>query len=157
MQWLRQLISYAVTLALIIALVVVVPRFQRLRVDPEYRDIGHLDVDQSLNGDTGFSFARLAAGDPIAYNLPGPQDTKMLGVGWIAALPGQEVGISNRHVVVDGRPAKGGTLTSAVPDRPAVPVPSGHVFVVTDGHEVDSLTYGFIPAAAIRAKLANLP
>jgi hypothetical protein len=154
MQWLRQLISYALTLALIVALVMIVPRFQRLRVDPGYGDIAHLDVDNSLNADAGFRFAQLTAGDPIAYEIP-TAEGKTLAVGWIAAMPGQEVSIANQKILVDGRAAKGEAVTQ--PDRAGVIVPRGHVFVVTDYHAADSVALGFLPAAAIRGKLASLP
>ena len=155
MEWIRQLLSYAITIAIIIALVVIVPRFARLRVAPNYNDIEHLVVEQSLNADTGVAFASLAIGDPIAYRL-GDQEGKELCVGWIAALPGDEVAVRDKSVMVNGKKAGGGAVEDAPPRAPVM-IPAGHCYVVSSFHQLDSVAYGPIPAAAIRARLSSLP
>ncbi len=158
MIWLRQLVSYLVTLAVVIALVLIVPRFARLRVDPEYNDIANLDVDRSLNADTGFSFARLEPGDAVAYGrsaAAGEGSGESLCLGWIAGIPGDLVAIRGGKVIARGKPAAGEPVDQ--PDRPEVMVPAGHVFVVSSRHQFDSVASGFIPAAAIRGKLGSLP
>lgn len=157
MIWLRQLISYLVTLAVIIALVLIVPRFARLRVDPEYNDITGLNVDQSLNADKGFSFARLEPGDAIAYGRSGTGENhgEALCLGWIAGVPGDTVAIRGGKVIARGKTAPGEPIDQL--DRAEVMVPAGHVFVVSSNHQFDSVASGFIPAAAIRGKLGTLP
>lgn len=158
MIWLRQLVSYLITLGVIIALVLIVPRFARLRVDPGYNDIANLDVDQSLNADTGFAFARLEPGDAIAYGRSGASGEgggEALCLGWIAGVPGDTVAIRGGKVIARGKAAQGDPVDQ--PDRAEVMVPAGHVFVVSSHHQYDSVASGFIPAAAIRGKLGTLP
>ena len=155
MIWLRQLISYLVTLGVIIALVTIVPRFKRLHVDPEYNDIEHLEAEKGLNADLGYPFARLEAGDAIAYGRAGGESGEVLSVGWIAGIPGDAVAIRGGKVIARGKPAPGEAVNQ--PDRAEVMVPAGHVFVVSSRHQFDSLANGFIPASAIRGKLGSLP
>jgi hypothetical protein len=157
MQWIRQLISYGLTLAAIIALVTVVPRCSRLRVEPEYNDIDKLNIDESITADSGASLASLAIGDAIAFRL-GDQagGTGQLCLGWIAALPGDEVAISDQAVFVNGSKTTHGDLLT-LPDRAPTMIPAGHCFVVSDHHQFDSLAYGPLPAAAICGKLRSLP
>ncbi len=155
MQWIRQLISYAITIGIIVALVNIVPRFARLRVAEGYNDIDKLEPERSLNADTGVAFGSLAIGDPIAYRL-GDQDGKELCVGWIAAMPGDDVAIRDKAVMVNGKKAAGGPVEDA-PPRASVMIPAGHCYVVSTHHLLDSVAYGPIPAAAIRARLSSLP
>jgi len=155
MQWIRQLLSYLVTLAAIIALVTIVPRCARLRVTPDYNDIEKINVDESLNADTGVTLTHLAIGDAIAFQV-GDKTDGGISLGWVAAMPGDDVSISNKSLMVNGsKVAHGDPLT--VPDRAAVMVPLGHFFVVSDRHQFDSVVYGPLPAAALRGKLRNLP
>lgn len=155
MIWLRQLISYLVTIGVILALVLIVPRFKRLHVDPEYRDIEHLEAEKGLNADQGFPFARLEAGDAIAYGRVGADNGEELSVGWIAAVPGDTVALRGGKVIARGKAAQGTPVDQ--PDRAEVMVPAGHVFVVSSHHLFDSVANGFIPASAIRGKLGSLP
>lgn len=155
MQWIRQLISYALTIGVILALVTIIPRCSRLRVAPEYNDIDKLETEQSLIADTGVHFSALAVGDPVAYRL-GDQETTALALGWIAALPGDEVAISGKAVMVNGKKAAHGDSLD-LPDRGPVMIPTGHCFVVSDHHLLDSVAYGPLPASAIRGHLRNLP
>lgn len=158
MQWIRQLISYALTLGAIIALVTIVPRCARLRVTPEYNDIDKLNVDESLNADTGVTLSGLAIGDAIAFQLgetKGDHDGG-LSLGWVVALPGDEVSIQSKSVMVNGtKVAHGDPVT--VPDRGPTMIPAGHCFVISDRHQFDSVAFGPLPAAALRGKLRNLP
>ena len=158
MNWLRQLINYAVSLAVIIALVTIVPRFVRLGVDPGYTDIENLEVGRSYNADRGFSFNGLSGGDAIAYRIGGTE-INGLCLGWVGGVPGDIVSIANGKILVNGKQAaKGGIMQGRVSrDRGPVPVPAGHVFVLTSFHQFDSLAYGFIPASAIAGKLGALP
>lgn len=155
MPWLRQMISYAVTLAALVALVTIVPRCARLRVPPGYSDIATLDVDRSLTGDAGARFSDLAVGDGIAFRL-GDQESLALCLGWVAALPGDTVAITNKFLMVNGAKSVHSQPLD-MPDRAAVMIPLGHCFVLSDQHLFDSLAYGPLPAAALRAKLASLP
>ncbi len=155
MSWIRPLLSYALTLAVITALVLIVPRFLRLQVPAGGADIARLEPGTGLNADCGFPFARLAAGDPIAFRTGGAADGD-LGVGWVAAVAGDEVAVTGGRVQVGGRPAANGAAVTLA-DRAPVVVPAGCVFVLSDHHRSDSLALGFIPAAAYRAKLTALP
>lgn len=155
MEWIRKSLSYAITIGVIIALVTIVPRFARLRVADGYTDIDGLEVERSLNADTGVAFGSLAVGDPIAYRLS-DQDGKNLCVGWIAAMPGDEVALRDKLVMVNGKKAVGGPIEDAPPRAPVM-IPAGHCYVVSSHHQLDSVAYGPIPAAAIRARLSSLP
>ena len=150
MNWLKTLISYGITLMVIIALVTIVPRFARQRVHPDYSDISHLDVQRSLNTDKGFAFDRLVKGDAIVYRL-GDQDTHAVCIGWVAAVAGEEVALSGGKVIGGGKLAPGDALDQ--PDRAPIQIPAGHVFVTSSRHRLDSLAYGPIPAAAYRGKI----
>lgn len=155
MEWIRQLLSYAITIGVIVALVVIVPRFARLRVAEGYNDIEKLEPEHSLNADSGIAFGALAIGDPIAYRLGG-EDGKEVCVGWIAALPGDEVSIRDKAVMVNGKKSLGGAVEEAPPRAPVM-IPAGHCYVVSSHHLFDSVAYGPIPAAAIHARLFSLP
>ena len=150
MNWLRTLISYGITLAIIIALVTIVPRFARQRVHPDYNDIANLEVDRSLSTDKGFAFNRLAKGDAIIYRI-GDQDTNAVCIGWVAAVAGEEVAIVGGKVIGGGKTAPGDVVDQ--PDRAPIRIPAGHVFVTSSRHQLDSLAYGPIPAAAYRGKI----
>lgn len=153
MQWIRQLLSFAITLGVIIALVTIVPRCARLRVTPEFNDIDKLNVDESLNADTGVKLSGLVIGDAIAFQV-GTQAG--LSLGWVVALPGDEVSILGKSVMVNGTKVAHGDPVP-VPDRGPTMMPAGHCFVISDRHQFDSIAYGPLPAAAIRGKLRNLP
>lgn len=155
MQWIRQLISYALTLGAIIALVTIVPRCARLRVTPEFSDIDKLNVDESLNADTGVTLSGLAIGDAIAFHV-GDQDGSGLALGWVVAMPGDDVAIQGKRVMVNGAQVAHGDPVP-VPDRGPTMMPAGHCFVISDRHQFDSIAFGPLPAAAIRGKLRNLP
>jgi len=155
MQWIRQLISYALTLGAIIALVTIVPRCARLRVTPEFNDIDKLNVDESLNADTGVKLSGLAIGDAIAFQVADKGDGG-LALGWVAAMPGDEVSIQGKSVMVNGAKVAHGEQVT-VPDRGPTMIPVGHCFVISDRHQFDSIAFGPLPAAALRGKLRNLP
>jgi hypothetical protein len=150
MNWLRSLISYGITLGIIIALVTIVPRFSRQRVHPDYSDITNLAVDHSLSTDKGFAFSRLAKGDAIVYRL-GNQETQAVCIGWVAAVAGEEVAVVGGKLIAGGKAAPGEAIEQ--PDRAPILVPAGHVFVTSSRHQLDSLAYGPIPAAAYRGKI----
>ena len=157
MQWIRQLLSYAITLGVIIALVTIVPRCARLRVTPEFNDIDKLNVDESLNADTGVKLSGLVIGDAIAFQVgTGGEHEAGLSLGWVVALPGDEVSIIGKSVMVNGTKVAHGDPVP-VPDRGPTMMPAGHCFVISDRHQFDSIAYGPLPAAAIRGKLRNLP
>jgi hypothetical protein len=150
MTWLHTLISYGITLAIIIALVTIVPRFARQRVQPNYSDITNLEVDRSLSTDKGFPFHRLVHGDAIIYRL-GEQETNAVCIGWVAAVAGDEVALIGGKVIGGGRPAPGEAVDQ--PDRAPIRIAAGHVFVTSSRHQLDSIAYGPIPAAAYRGKI----
>ena len=165
MQWIRQLLSYAITLGVIIALVTIVPQCARLRVTPEFNDIDKINVDESLNADTGVKLSGLVIGDAIAFQIgtqagtqagSGGEHEAGLSLGWVVALPGDEVSILGKSVMVNGTKVAHGEPVP-VPDRGPTMVPAGHCFVISDRHQFDSIAYGPLPAAAIRGKLRNLP
>ncbi len=157
MQWIRQFISYGLTLGAIIALVTIIPRCSRLRVTPEFTDIDKLNVDESLNADNGARLSSCAIGDAIAFQMGNSAGgAGELSLGWIAAMPGDEVAIRDKAVFVNGSKTAHGDAVS-LPDRAPTMVPAGHCFVISDHHQFDSLAYGPLPASALRGKLRNLP
>jgi hypothetical protein len=150
MAWIRRLISFALTLGIILGLLIYAPRWRVDHLAPDFTDIDGLDPEARFVSDRGVPFAALAAGDAILF-----RSGAHLAVGWVAAVAGDAVAIRGQQVMVGGKPARGGPV--ARPDTPEVVVPQGRLYVVSDRHLTDSVANGFLPAVAYLGTLRSLP
>ena len=133
-------------LVLFLALVAHPVRVQAHSMEPTYRPGDHLLV---RSWGAGRDLPR--RGDVVVVQVPDGGDL----VKRVAAVAGDEVGIADGLLVVDGVEVKEPYLDQASVDGTwfgPVVVPPGHVFVLGDhrGDSVDSRRFGPIPVSAVR-------
>jgi signal peptidase I len=97
-------------------------------------------------------------GDVVAYQ--DPRDTSKFVIARVIGLSGETIGMTNGHVMVDGRPLQEGYVTDAnraLESWGPVTVPSGDYFLLGDNrrNSMDSRTWGPVHAIAIAAKLVQ--
>ena len=129
-----------------LALVAHPVRVQAHSMEPTYRPGDHLLV---RSWGAGRDLPR--RGDVVVVQVPDGGDL----VKRVAAVAGDEVGIADGLLVVDGVEVKEPYLDQASVDGTwfgPVVVPPGHVFVLGDhrGDSVDSRRFGPIPVSAVR-------
>ncbi len=130
----------------VLALVAHPVRVQAHSMEPTYRPGDHLLV---RSWGAGRDLPR--RGDVVVVQVPDGGDL----VKRVAAVAGDEVGIADGLLVVDGVEVKEPYLDQASVDGTwfgPVVVPPGHVFVLGDhrGDSVDSRRFGPIPVSAVR-------
>lgn len=155
MDFLKQLIGYALLVALFWGTVVGVKKLSRVQAPTGYTDINGLAEYTSYRIDETVTLRQYRGGDPVCYRLGSDAD-RAVTFGWIAGLPGDEIAIKQGAVLVNGKPAGRGSDTRQ-PDAGPLRVPSNHVFVLSDNHMQDSLAVGPIPAVALRGRMGSLP
>ncbi len=155
MDFLKQLLGYALLVAFFWGTVVVVKKLSRVQVPNGYNDINGLAEYTSYRVDETVTLRQYRAGDPVCYRM-GSDSDHAVTFAWIAGLPGDEIAITQGVLTVNGKPAGRGSETRQ-PDAGPLRVPANHVFVLSDNHQQDSLAAGPIPAAALRGRLGSLP
>ena len=136
----------AIVLALCLGLVAHPVRVQAHSMEPTYRPGDHLLVRSWGAGE-----ALPHRGDVVVVAAPDGSDL----VKRVAAVAGDEVGIADGLLVVDGVEVREPYLDQGSVDSTwfgPVVVPAGHVFVLGDHRDdsVDSRRFGPIPASAVR-------
>ena len=154
MIWIRHLIRFAITVGIGLGLLLYAPRWQREHLATDFNDIDRFAPEAGFFSDHGVPFPALKPGDAILFRGADRSGTR-LAVGWVAAVAGDAVAIRGKQVVVGGKAVHGGPVER--PDTPAVVVPEGRIYVVSDRHQTDSVANGFLPAVAYIGKLGGLP
>jgi hypothetical protein len=155
MDFLKQLLGYALLVALFWGTVVVVKKMSRVQVPSGYSDVAGLAEYTSYRVDETVTLRQYRAGDPVCYRLGNDAD-RAVTFAWIAGLPGDEIAIAHNVVTVNGKPAGHGSDVQR-PDAGPLRVPANHVYVLSDSHQLDSVAYGPIPAVGLRGRLGSLP
>jgi hypothetical protein len=155
MDLLKQAMIYALLIALLYALVIGVRHFAHVHVPSGFSDISGLEEFSSYGVDRTVTLAQLRPGDAVCYYVDGREEASLC-FGWIIALPGDEVGVSQGLPLLNGKPESHGDKLDS-PDLSGVRIPAHHVWVVSDHHYSDSFALGPIPAIAIYGRLAHLP
>jgi type IV secretory pathway protease TraF len=90
----------------------------------------------------------LEVGKAYAYYAPG--DPQRLRAAWLVATAGQRLEISEKGILVDGRPT-GVKINLSSRPFPAIVIPRGCVYLVATTPQADSVRFGPIPARNVRA------
>jgi hypothetical protein len=98
MEFQRQLVMYAVLLVLGFASYVLISSWGSFSVRPGYDEVNGLTEGTSYTVDQTVSLKNLQIGDAVCYKL-GDHDDDRVNFGWVAALPGDQLSITN------GRPS----------------------------------------------------
>lgn len=157
MYWIKRIVSYAITIGVVYALIVIAPTFSRMRVATMYDDIENFDATKGLNAEAKPPISRFNPGDGIVFKLwqPTGEDPDVF-LGWAAGFPGDEVEVRGGKILVNGKPVPRGADINA-PSTPPVTVPANHIFVTSSRHRFDSIGFGPIPQAAILGRVRDLP
>lgn len=155
MDFLKQLLTYAILAAVFWGTVVAVKKMSRVQVPSGYTDVNGLTEYTSYRVDETVTLRQYRSGDPVCYRL-GANDDRAINFAWIAGLPGDEIAIAKGTLTVNGAAFSRG-IEIMQSDAGPLRVPANHVYVVSDNHQQDSLTAGPIPAAALRGRLGSLP
>jgi hypothetical protein len=151
----KHYLTYVVLIALFYATVVTVPKCSRERVPPDYTDIEGIEPYHSYRVDESVPLRALAVGDGICYRIGEDRDQGRC-FGWIAALPGDQVGLVDGEVVVNGKSFPRAAKVQ-VPNAAPITVPDNHFYVVTSNHQTDSVALGPLPAISYRGRIGDLP
>ncbi len=155
MDLVRQLVVYAVLVAVLYAVVIAVRHFAHVQVPNSFSDIAGLEEFTSFSVDRTVTPAQLRVGDAVCYYIDN-RDDHALCFGWIAGLSGDEIGVAQGAALVNGKSNAHGDHLD-LPDLPGIRVPAHHVWVVSDRHASDSFAVGPLPVAAIYGRLAHMP
>jgi hypothetical protein len=157
LEWIKQLVIYAVLLAVVITGVVFIPRmFSQVAVPGDYNEIAGIEMTTSFSLDPSVSVQRLDVGDGIAWRLPGSDGDEQVGLGWFAGGPGDVVEIDKiGALIVNGTKFTKIGVTAAPPCRLVIPEQS--FFAVTTAHQLDSIRHGPLPLSTFRGRVKGLP
>jgi hypothetical protein len=157
MDTIKNLIIYAVLIVLLWVAVVVIRRYAvRVQVPADYIEVQIPDVEHyPTYALSHLPFSAYSHGDAVAYRTP-ENSQHGTAFGWVLALPGDTVSISDGTLSVNGKPDIRFTSLGR-PDLPPLPIPANFAFVVTSAHLTDSLVRGPLPAVAILGRLENFP
>jgi hypothetical protein len=149
----RTLIGLAVVAALTWGLLSWGPSlWGRAVVTSPYSDLEGIETGTSYALQPG---AVLAPGDAVCYRL-GTDEKLHTCFAWVVGTEGARIEVKGGVLLVDGAASRL-TPPSDHPDCGPLPVPTGHVFVVSKRHRLDSFAFGPIPLAAIRGRLTGFP
>ncbi len=156
MDFLRQMIIYALLVAAFWGTIAVVKAMSRVQVPSGYSDVNNLEEFTSYRVDRNVGLRQLHAGDAISYRLGKDREHEVY-FGWVAGLPGDDVAVVKGELTINGKSTGHGDALTSQPNCAPLRVPANHVFVVSEHHEYDSIAYGPIPAVAIHGRLGSFP
>lgn len=115
--------------------------------------LGERGETKSVTVDPTVPMRALQRGDLVAIAHPRDADEHTFGI--VVGLPGDSVEVvrdgEQSRLQIDGEP-----IASELPHRigahPAIVVPQGHVWLLSDLHRTDSIAIGPVPAAALRGR-----
>lgn len=156
MDLLKQLLVYAVLVVVIYVGVLLLQRIAvRVSLPSNFTEMPVQDADHYPTFHlTQLGLSQLRHGDIVCYDTPVTPNGDDHSFGYIVALPGDTFGISGGAVAINGTPdARFHVVPCA--DCPPLPVPAGHVMILTLGHQTDSLVRGPLPASVVRGRVEN--
>jgi hypothetical protein len=160
MELLKQLLTYAVLIGLLIAGSIWIPRLtSRVQVPPDYSEIVVPDIEHypSYAYEKLLSVDGLKAGDTVCYQVPNSEGVASNGFAWVAAVPGDEVRLAKGQLMVNGKASTTSGMAMDRPDIGPLIIPANHVYVVTTTHRTDSLVRGPMPLGNLRGRVENFP
>ncbi len=124
----------------------------RAAVTGPYNDLEGIEAGSSYALEPG---AILAPGDAVCYRV-GTEEKLRTCFAWVAGTEGARIEVRGGTLLVDGAASRWKPPTD-FPDAGPLSVPTGHIFVVSLRHRLDSFAYGPIPLAAVRGRLTGFP
>ncbi|TVR12334.1 MAG: hypothetical protein EA401_09285 [Planctomycetota bacterium] len=172
MNYIRVIINYLVLAAILVAIIAVVrlaPRYGNSTVAPhDYRDMRDIPRYAQVAFDATVGINEYRIGDKVAISL-GDDPTRTTYFGWVGGRPGDQVGLQDRQVMVNGEPLNdlvapqrtrdGGTIANYPRGLEAVPpivVPVGHLLVISDSHRFDSVEHGLFPETMVLGRITSV-
>lgn len=154
LQAIRSYLGFAVLAALLWAAGHFLPMFNRVAPEHGYSDMNGVDPYSAVTCDNSLSPRAYRMGDLVAYR------TENEGMGTVCfarvvARPGQVISIVAGKLHVDGQEQGQFHLPQHTPDLAPLPVPEGHLWLVSDYNEFDSFRFGPIPAALLHGRTAG--
>lgn len=160
MDLLKQLLSYVFIIVLVwLAAAYGMPMLSRAQMPTDYMEIPEVpDVEhyRSYVLEKNVKVSSLQQGQVVCYRIKG-DGAHGNGFGYIAAVPGDVVEISDQGLVVNGAAYKRSGALMEYPNFGKLVVPANYVYVVTTAHLTDSLARGPIPASGLRGRIGEFP
>lgn len=157
MNLLRQfgtIVGTALLLLLLWAVAANMPKFKRVIPEAGYRDMSQIDKDDTTGVDGTVTVRQLRRGDIVAF-YPSAEDDAGAAFGYVAALPGETMTISDGTLRVDDEAWDKTSIPQSLGDVEALPIPADHVYLLSDGHQFDSTRLGPIPAAFLIGRVKD--
>ncbi len=162
MEFLKQMVIYAILITVLWAAIVYLPRFRSLTVPAGNNEITGTEELKSYPLDITVTVQRLRQGDVVTYRL-GDETDDIVHLAWVAGLPGDRIAVdAASKLVVNEKPftkverlyaqATGTTLPPCGP----ITVPDDHLFLVNTEGKNDSIGRGPLPAIALRGRVGGL-
>ncbi|MDA3960164.1 MAG: S26 family signal peptidase [Planctomycetota bacterium] len=120
------------------------PSLKRVIPASGYDDMSQIDKDETTGVDGTVTLAHLRHGDVIAFRTD-VEDDENIAFGYVAALPGETLRISDGTLAVNDKPFTDTDIPQNMGDVPALTIPRDHVYVLSERHQFDSTAYGPIP------------
>ena len=162
MEFIKQLVIYAILIAALWAAIVFLPSFRRVAVPAGNSEIPNARELESYPLDTSVTLARLRQGDVVSYRLGEEGDT-VVHLAWVAGLPGDRVAVdASGKLSVNDKPftqvetANARALGATLPACGPLTVPADHLFLLNSEGQNDSLAHGPLPAIALRGRVGGL-
>ena len=152
---LRQAMTYVILILLFWGVVLAIKAFSRVQVPSGYSDIANLNEFTSYRVDQTVTLSAWRPSDVACWRLGADAD-RAVNFGWIAALPGDQIQVHDGHLEVNGHVCPHGEVI-ALPDCGPVRIPDGHLYVVSDRHQNDSVAHGPLPISALRGRVGTFP
>ncbi len=136
------------------AAMVFLPKLARVSVPVGYTDMERMPEYKSYSLDQ--TPEQLNRGDLICFRLGSDSDSQT-NFAYIAGLEGDQVALDAAgHLSVNGKEFEHGDKVP-LPTVGTMTVPAGHLYVVSDAHQYDSVARGPLATYAVRGRLANAP
>lgn len=158
MFYIRQAVIYLILTAVVWGLATYVPRhLARVQIAEGYEDVKGLTAFSSYGVDRGVRMGQWRIGDALAFRANASMAESDMKLGYVAALPGDEIAMSGGMLLVNGRKVEGWEK-SRIDELGPLVVPAGHLWVRSDMHVYDSVALGPIPSSWLHGRInGNLP
>lgn len=162
MEFIKQIVIYAILIAVLWAAIVFLPGFRRLTVPGGNTEITGAKELEDYPLDLTVTVARLRQGDVVSYRLGDEGDT-VVHLAWVAGLPGDRIAVdASGKLSVNDKPftqvehlyARG--LGAMLPACGPMIVPADHLYLLNSEGQNDSLGRGPLPAIALRGRVGGL-
>lgn len=151
---LGSLVGTAVLLLILWAVAVNLPKFKRVMPGAGYSDMHRIAKDETTGVDGTVGLDRLRRGDVVAF-WPSADEDQGAAFAYVAGLPGETLKFSGGTLEIEGHPWDETNIPRELGDVPALPVPAGHVYLLSDEHRFDSTTLGPVPGAFLIGRVKD--